>query len=464
MRHHVAEHTVLFLSIVKWTFFALIIGATVGAAIHYFIVAIDISTTAINGVPLHLALLPLGLMLSTFLTKTFAPDAKGHGTEKVIEAVHKKSGKIEPKNIPVKILATIVTLATGGSVGKEGPSAQIGSGIASLVADFLRLDNHDRKKIVICGISAGFAAIFGTPIGGAIFGVEVLFVGRILYDVLLPSLIAGITSYEVVSLLGTQPFHATLTKLPRASDFGMVFVAAIFFGLTALLFIKSLEKIEHAAESLRTSPYIKSLIGGVALVVLSLLLGSRYLGLGTALLETSLKGAAVPWYSFLAKILFSDLTLAFGGSGGVLAPIFIIGSTAGNMLAGVFGLNHRLYAALGMIGVLAAATNAPIASILLASEIFGPAILLPAAITAAVSFLINGHNSIYPSQILAMKKSRSLDVEVDQELSAVESRLTAQAKMNIRTASRAVSFFPAHAPHAAKSVPKAPHHRRRNRK
>ena len=441
IRHHATEQTVLFLSIIKWTILALLTGTVVGAAIHYFIVAIDVSNAFVAGLPFRLLLLPLGLMVSTYLVQTFAPDAKGHGTEKVIEAVHKKSGKIKPETIPIKVLATIVTIATGGSVGKEGPSAQIGSGIASLGADFLHLDSHDRKKIVICGISAGFAAIFGTPIGGAIFGVEVLFVGKILYDVLLPSLIAGITSYEVVTHLGTKPFHDTITKLPPVSDFATVFMGAIVFGLGAFLFIKTLSKIEHTIDRIKIPPLLKSLIGGLVLAGLSLLLGSQYLGLGTQFLQSALTATRVPWYSFAAKILFSDLTLALGGSGGVIAPIFIIGATLGNTFAYTFGLNPRLYAALGMVGVVAAATNAPIASILIASEIFGPAVLLPAAITATVSFLINGHNSIYPSQVLAMRKTRALDVEVDQELSDVESKLSKRGLTIIKAAGKAKAYL-----------------------
>lgn len=422
MKRHLTEQTVMFFSVVKWTALAMVVGSMVGAAIHYFVVAIDGSSVLVGGLPFNVFLLPIGLLVSTFLIQKFAPNAKGHGTEKVISAVHKKSGKIEAKVVPVKVLATVATIAAGGSVGREGPSAQIGSGIASLVADFLKLDDHDRKKIVVCGISAGFAAIFGTPIGGAIFGVEVLFVGKILYDVLLPSLIAGVTSYEVVVALGTKPFHDSLTRLPRTSDFLSIFLAAVFFGLVALAFIKSLEFMEKLAESINMSVYLKALIGGTALIVLTFVFGQSYLGLGNRILETSLNGQNLPWYSFIIKMLFSDITLAFGGSGGVLAPVFIIGSSSGNLLAHIFGLDPKLYAALGMVGVLAAATNTPISSILLSSEIFGPAILLPAAITSAVSFLINGHNSIYPSQILAMKKSLSLDVETNKELVDVESK------------------------------------------
>ena len=151
-------------------------------------------------------LLPVGLFLSVVLTKYLAPDAEGHGTEKVIEAVHKHSGKINAAVVPVKIIATIITLASGGSAGKEGPCAQIGAGLSSIFADLFRFNESERKKLVICGISGGFAAVFGTPIAGAIFGVEVLFAGSILYDVLLPSFISGIMAYQVSKSLGSLIF------------------------------------------------------------------------------------------------------------------------------------------------------------------------------------------------------------------------------------------------------------------
>ena len=135
-----------------------------------------------------------------------APDAEGHGTEKIIEAVHQRSGKIRLMVVPVKLVATVITIAFGGSAGKEGPAAQIGAAVSSAFSDLLRFDSKDRKKLVICGISAGFATVFGTPIAGAIFGVEVLFVGGMLYDVLLPSFVSGIVAFQVSSALGINLF------------------------------------------------------------------------------------------------------------------------------------------------------------------------------------------------------------------------------------------------------------------
>jgi len=176
---------------------------------------------------------PLALFLSALIIKFLAPDAEGHGTEKVIEAIHKDNGIIKAAVVPVKLVATIITIALGGSAGKEGPCAQIGAGIASTFARMFRFDAHDRKKLVICGISAGFASVFGTPIAGALFGVEVLFVGTILYGVMLPSFIAGIISYNVSSAFGIRYFHHALTATLNFSAvfFYQIILAGVFFGL-----------------------------------------------------------------------------------------------------------------------------------------------------------------------------------------------------------------------------------------
>ena len=170
MQKRLNESTVLFISIIKWVILATIAGAVVGIATTIFLKLLNLSTDFCRQWPYWFWLLPVALFVSTVLVKYLAPEAKGHGTEKVIEAIHKRAGKIPILVVPIKLLATIITLAFGGSAGKEGPCAQIGAGITSLFGDLLRFDDHDRKKLVICGISAGFAAVFGTPIAGSIFG------------------------------------------------------------------------------------------------------------------------------------------------------------------------------------------------------------------------------------------------------------------------------------------------------
>lgn len=195
MERRLTEELVIFVSIFKWFILASVIGAIVGLSTTAFLRVLNWTTAISNQYSYYFVLLPIALFLSAIIIKYIAPDAEGHGTEKVIEAVHKHSGRIKAIVVPIKLVASIITITAGGSVGKEGPCAQIGAGLSSFFANIFRFDDYDHKKLVICGTSAGFASVFGTPIAGSLFGIEVLFIGSILYDVLLPSFIAGIISY-----------------------------------------------------------------------------------------------------------------------------------------------------------------------------------------------------------------------------------------------------------------------------
>jgi H+/Cl- antiporter ClcA len=379
--------------------------------------------TGLNGqLPYLFLLLPVALFLSSLMVMYLAPDAEGHGTEKVIEAVHKRSGKIAPMVVPVKLLATIVTLGLGGSAGKEGPCAQIGAGLTSLFSDFLRFDDHDRKKLVICGISAGFASVFGTPIAGSIFGVEVLFVGSIMYEVLLPSFIAGITSYQISSSLGITYFHEAIHVAPIFSETFLlkVILSGLFFGICSIVLIESLKMGEKTAARIPVWRPLKGLIGGVVLVGLSILLTKKYLGLGLQTIESCLRGEQTDWYAFLVKPVFTSITLSFGGSGGIVTPIFFIGATAGTLYAVLLHLDIATFAAIGLVGVLAGSANTPIAASIMAVELFGPSVAPYATVACVVSFLMTGHRSVYPSQVLSVRKSESIQVELGKELENIE--------------------------------------------
>jgi H+/Cl- antiporter ClcA len=422
MRKRLAEESILFISVIKWVVIATGVGALIGCVATFFLKLLAWGTTVGHSHPYTFLLLPFALFLSALMIKYLAPDAQGHGTEKVIEAIHKHGGKIKAAVVPVKLVATLLTLSIGGSAGKEGPCAQIGAGIASLVADFLKFDEHDRKKLVICGISAGFAAVFGTPIAGSIFGVEVLFVGTILYDVLLPSFIAGITAYQVSSALGIQYFYHPVKLIPGFSEvfFLKVILAGVFFGLCSMMLIETLKLGEKLSARIRIWSPLKGLIGGSALVLLALVFSNRYLGLGLETIEASLAGEKVSWYAFLLKPLFTSITLNFGGSGGIVTPIFFVGATSGAFYATLMGLNAATFSAIGFTSVLAGAANTPIAASILAVELFGPAVAPYATIACVISFLMTGHRSVYHSQVLSMQKSESIQVEIGQEMEHIE--------------------------------------------
>ncbi|MHB0914997.1 MAG: chloride channel protein [Thermoleophilia bacterium] len=442
MKKRLTEETIVLISVLKWVTLATIVGIGVGATATLFLKLLERGTDYTGGFSHYYFVLPAGLFLSALLVKYLAPDAQGHGTEKVIEAVHKNDGRINPRVVPVKLAATLVTIISGGSVGKEGPVGQIGAGVSSLFADLGRFDRHDRKKLVICGISAGFAAVFGTPIAGAIFGIEVLFIGGMLYEVLLPSFIAGIISFQVASALGISYFYRPLEIVPVFSQYLFLEIvgAGIFFGFCSILLIEGLNAGKILSDRIRVWEPFKGLIGGLVLVAGALIFSDRYLGLGLDTIETSLTGVEIVWYAFLLKILFTAVTLNSGGSGGIVTPIFFIGATAGALYADILNLDVATFSAIGLISLLAGAANTPIAAGIMAVEMFGPEVAPWAIMAGIISFLITGHRSVYPSQVLAMKKSSSMDVELGRAIHKIEPRLNPRRRSITGTYLRASRY------------------------
>ncbi|MGD2079944.1 MAG: chloride channel protein [Nitrospirota bacterium] len=422
MRRRVLEESILFISVAKWFFLASVVGAVVGFSTAIFLKTLSWASEAAGGFGYYFLLLPVAMFLSALIVKYLAPEAEGHGTEKIIDAVHRRKANINPAVVPVKLLATVITIALGGSAGKEGPCAQIGAGISSTIARLLSFDERDRKKLVICGISAGFATVFGTPIAGAIFGVEVLFVGTILYDVLFPSFVAGIVGFQVSKALGIAYFYNPVAAVPEFSSsfFVTVSLAGVFFGLCSFLLIETMKWSETFAKSMKMWKPLKGIVGGFPLALLALVFGTRYMGLGLETIETALQGGGVHSYDFVMKIIFTSVTLSFGGSGGIVTPIFFVGATSGSLFGSLMG-NPELFAAIGMVALLAGAANTPISASIMAAEMFGTQATPYAALACVISFLMTGHRSVYPSQVLGMTKSTSIEAPMGETMEAIRS-------------------------------------------
>ncbi len=430
MRRHLTEQGFVFASLVKWVLLSSLMGILIGALITLFLKVLSMAEGSRDLLPFpYYFTLPFALVLTVYVIKKLAPNAEGHGTEKVIEAIHKSNGKIEIAILPVKVMATVISIFAGASVGKEGPGAQLGAAASSFISTLFKFNTHDRKKLVICGISAGFASVFGTPIAGAIFGIEILIVGTIMYDVLLPSIIAGFTAFLTAQYLGVEYSYFALknyyTDIPINIHFVlMVILAGLFFGIVTDIFVTVLHLVHKFIKNLKWHWLLKPFVVGLLLAVASYFIGDRYLGLGFDTIKESLSpftaSENVFWYDTIAKMIFTALSLGGGASGGIITPVFYIGAASGNFFGHLVGDHVAFFAALGFVSVLAGATNAPIAAIIMAGELFGLEVAHYAAVTAVISFLMTGHRSVFPSQILAMKKSQHLKIKLGEEIENVE--------------------------------------------
>jgi len=412
------EHTALLISTLKWAFLGAAAGVCVGLGTRIFLWALSRSADWAHALTYGRApafvFLPIALPACVWLIRTFSADARGHGTEAVIAAVHQRSGRVDWLVAPVKLGATVVTLAFGGSVGKEGPAAQIGAALTSLFADILRLRDEDRRRLVICGISAGFAAVFGTPVSGALFGIEVLYLGRIDYTVIFPALVAGIVAHLVCGVRPPfPPLQQAFADTRQVKTILIMLACGALFGLIALLLIESLRFFERTLRRFERRPYLLSAAGGAALVVLYLAAGETYAGLGTDTINGVLAGTTpVVAGAFLLKILATSITLETGGSGGIVTPIFFVGATSGAALAPFFGAPPTFLAAVGLVAMLAAAANTPIAAAVMAMELLPGPEGVYAALAAVTAFLMVGHRSVYASQKIGLSKSAGLDLEL----------------------------------------------------
>ena len=402
----------LMCTVVKWCFISIVTGVAVGLVAGGFLLALRYSMkiTAALGT-LHYLLLFPGLILSYYLVRMLAPQSAGHGTEAVIDAIHNRHRTlIDVKAVPVKIVATIVTISSGGSVGIEGPCAQIGSGVSYLLGRIFNMDDSDMKKIIICGIAAGFCAVFGTPVAGAIFAVEVLFVGQIFYDVLLPALIVG---YFTASSIGAGHLPSYLVEIPQIGPgvLVMVLLAGVFFGLVAILNIEGIHFINKMFIYYQITGWKRPVGGAVLLLATGILFGGDFLGLGSDVIQSMVMGERNLPLGFLIKIVAMGITLSAGGCGGEITPTLFVGASSGLLFATIFGLDPSFCSALGVSAVLAASTNTPISGTILAMELFGAHIAAFAGVACAISYLVVGHRSLYPTQVLLSPKSRTFVIK-----------------------------------------------------
>ena len=392
-------------ALIKWLAVGGLIGGIGGVIGSLFHIGVSYATRWRAAHPWVLYLLPLlGLIIVGLYRVT---RVEGKDTNAVIESVH--FGKNVPVLlVPVIFLSTVLTHLGGGSAGREGAALQIGGGIGFETGRLLRLGEKDLPLATLCGMSAVFSALFGTPLTATVFAMEVISVGVFYYAGLVPCLTASLVGYLVSLLMGVPPTRFTVAApLPEACTMLPVLVLAIGCALVSILFCRGLRETGRMAARLLPNPYWRTAIGGALIIGLTLLAGSTdYNGAGMELVERAVSGEANAW-AWLLKLLFTAVTIGFGFKGGEVVPSFFVGACFGCVLGGLLGLPAGFGAAIGLVAVFCGVVNCPFASIFLSIELFGAGGLLYFAVACAVSYLLSGYCGLYSSQTILYSKMRA---------------------------------------------------------
>ena len=390
----------------KWSLLALmvgLIGGLLGAFFHHalhFVTHIRLEHTWL------IFLLPVAGLLSVGVYRIFGL-RNNRGTNEIIDAVL-EGRQVSPLVAPVIFLATSITHLFGGSAGREGAALQLGGSVASWLGRLLKLRDEEKKVLVMAGMSAVFAGLFGTPLTATIFCMEFESVGILFSPALLPCYLAAFTASSVSARLGV---HAETLVLDQLVEFTaitnmQVLVLALAVGVLGILMCWVFHKAEHLAAHYLPNPWIRIVVGGALVAVMTLLVGDqRYNGAGMDMALGAVAGSA-DWYDFLLKMLFTAVTLSVGFKGGEIVPTFCIGATFGCVLGGVLGLDPGVAGALGLVGLFCCATNSPIASIILSIEMFGSTNVYLFAFVCVIAFVISGNWSLYSSQLIRFSKAR----------------------------------------------------------
>lgn len=406
-------------NIFKWLVLCAMIGIAVGSASALFLYLLGSATAYREANMWLVALLPLG-GLAIGLAYYYWGESVVKGNNQLLEEFHSPRKIIPFKMAPLVLMGTVVTHFFGGSAGREGTAVQMGGAIADQFTRWFRLSDNERKIVLIMGISAGFASIFGTPLAGAVFAVEVMMIGRLRLEALVPSAIVAFVANWSCSAWGAVHSHYYVPFVPEITvrNVALAVVAGAIFGVVAMLFSRSIYGVSRFFGRIVKYPPLRPFFGGILIALAIWMLGGKYAGLGLPVISDAFT-ADLPRYDFIIKLLLTALTLGSGFKGGEVTPLFFIGATLGNALVWILPLPVALMAAMGFVAVFAGATNTPIACTIMGIELFGLGCGVFIGIACVVAYFTSGHTGIYRSQMVGRPKHWWLGVHRGKALSEI---------------------------------------------
>lgn len=411
------------LYLLKWIGICLLLGVAAGSVSAFFLWSLHWATDWREAHLWIIALLPVGGFLIGLSYHLYG-DSVVKGNNLLLEEFHSPKKIIPFKMAPLVLFGTVLTHFFGGSAGREGTAVQIGGAIADRFTKIFKLSKRDRQIVLIAGISAGFASVFGTPLAGGIFALEVLVLGRIRLDAIVPSFLAAVLANYFCQIWGIAHTHYHIAEVADMTPINLLWslLAGIIFGLVAMLFSKSTHFWGKLFKDRVKYPPLRPVIGGVILAVAIYAMGTtKYIGLGiptiVAAFDTHLNS-----YDFLLKVLFTSFTLGAGFKGGEVTPLFYIGATLGNVLIWFIPLPMGLLAGMGFVAVFAGATNTPIACTVMGIELFGIESGVFIALACCTAYLFSGHSGVYSSQIIGSPKNNHYLREKGLQLSEIKNR------------------------------------------
>ncbi|MCG2613466.1 voltage-gated chloride channel family protein [Terrimonas sp. NA20] len=420
--HNLAYQLLIAKHLFRWTILAIPVSLITGSLVALFLWLLDRVTVIRWEHEWLLYLLPLAGVLIYFIYKPGGRNAEA-GNSLIIDEIHQPGAGVPARMTPLVFITTIITHLFGGSAGREGTAVQMGGSMAGMLGRWFKLDHRDKSVLLQCGVAAGFGAVFGTPVTGALFAIEFVRPGRMQYKALLPCFIASMIADLTCSGLGIRhtlyQISPNLASLSTTGSFHVdqllilrVIIAGVIFGLVGYLFSSLSHLVKDYSQRLIKPGYLRPFIGGVVIICLCFASGTNdYLGLGVTnpdpggvSIVSAFREGGADHLSWLWKIIFTSITLGMGFKGGEVTPLFFIGATLGNTIAVITGTPVDLMAGLGFIAVFAAATNTPVACVIMGVELFGGEYVLYYAIVCFTAYYFSGPGGIYTSQKKGVSK------------------------------------------------------------